>query len=287
MRTTSRARATSASVRSWSSYAVRSSSGVTADTLGRGSLIFPLLSAESTARSGDRTAHFPRAPSGDRAPADRRLSRRAAAGCPDGVLRGRPSGRRRDALPAAPHRRARPDGHRHRRRRARPGDRRLVVRRASARTTSPARGPRGLPGEVHVAGFSGSGFSAHASMCGRVSFHDRAPTALAARPSLVVVEGGLNDYDQPAAAIDRGFRDLMADLAGQRVVVVGPADAPVAARARSRASTPCLARLARGVRRPLRPYERPRPRLPRRPPPPRPPPATASSATPSPTASQR
>lgn len=84
-----------------------------------------------------------------------------------------------------------------------------------------------LPGEVHVAGFSGSGFSARASTCGRVSFHDRAPTALGTRPQLVVVEGGLNDYDQPAAAIDRGFRDLMADLAGHRVVVVGPADAPV------------------------------------------------------------
>jgi acyl-CoA thioesterase-1 len=83
-----------------------------------------------------------------------------------------------------------------------------------------------LPGEVHVAGFSGSGFSARASGCGQVSFHDRAPTALGVRPGLVVVEGGLNDYDQPAAAIDRGFRDLMADLAGQRVVVVGPADAP-------------------------------------------------------------
>lgn len=83
-----------------------------------------------------------------------------------------------------------------------------------------------LPGQVHVAGFSGSGFSARASGCGRVSFHDRAPTALSVRPALVVVEGGLNDYDQPAALIDRGFRDLMADLAGQRVVVVGPATAP-------------------------------------------------------------
>lgn len=83
-----------------------------------------------------------------------------------------------------------------------------------------------LPGEVHVAGFSGSGFSAHASSCGRVSFHDRAPTALDTRPGLVVVEGGLNDYDQPTAAIVRGFRDLMADLAGQHVVIVGPADAP-------------------------------------------------------------
>ncbi len=83
-----------------------------------------------------------------------------------------------------------------------------------------------LPGEVHVAGFSGSGFSAAASGCGRVSFHDRAPTALGVRPTLVVVEGGLNDHDQPAAAIERGFRDLMADLAGHDVVVVGPADAP-------------------------------------------------------------
>ncbi|HEU4336694.1 MAG TPA: SGNH/GDSL hydrolase family protein [Nocardioides sp.] len=86
-----------------------------------------------------------------------------------------------------------------------------------------------LPGEVHVSGFSGSGFSAAASRCGRVSFHDRAPTALGVRPALVVVEGGLNDYDQPARAIDHGFRELMADLAGHRVVVVGPATAPLRA----------------------------------------------------------
>lgn len=86
-----------------------------------------------------------------------------------------------------------------------------------------------LPGEVHVRGFSGSGFSAGASHCGQVSFHARAATALDVRPSLVVVEGGLNDYDQPARAIDRGFRNLMADLAGERVVVVGPATAPLRA----------------------------------------------------------
>ena len=86
--------------------------------------------------------------------------------------------------------------------------------------------PSRLAGEVHVVGFSGSGFSPRASGCGRVSFHDRAPTALAVRPDLVVVEGGLNDYDQPRAEIRRGFGDLMADLAGHRVVVVGPADAP-------------------------------------------------------------
>ena len=38
--------------------------------------------------------------------------------------------------------------------------------------------PSRLPGRVHVAGFSGSGFSEHASPCGRVSFADRAPAAL-------------------------------------------------------------------------------------------------------------
>jgi acyl-CoA thioesterase-1 len=86
--------------------------------------------------------------------------------------------------------------------------------------------PSRLAGEVHVAGFSGSGFSRRASGCGQVSFHDRAPTALAIRPDLVVVEGGLNDHDQPDAEIERGFRDLMADLAPYPVVVVGPADAP-------------------------------------------------------------
>ena len=42
----------------------------------------------------------------------------------------------------------------------------------------------------------------------------------------MVVEGGLNDYDQSAAAIEHGFRALMGDLAGHHVVVVGPADAP-------------------------------------------------------------
>ncbi|GAA2146861.1 hypothetical protein GCM10009844_23490 [Nocardioides koreensis] len=86
--------------------------------------------------------------------------------------------------------------------------------------------PSRLPGSIRVAGFSGSGFSERASDCGRVSFADRAPAALAGGADLVVVEGGLNDYDQSDAAITSGFVRLVRELDGHRVVVVGPASAP-------------------------------------------------------------
>lgn len=91
--------------------------------------------------------------------------------------------------------------------------------------------PSRLPGAVHVAGFSGSGFSAHASTCSRVAFADRAARALRRGADLVVVEGGLNDYDQPDADIRTGFARLMRELHGHHVVVVGPATAPSRARA--------------------------------------------------------
>jgi acyl-CoA thioesterase-1 len=97
---------------------------------------------------------------------------------------------------------------------------------------SAASWPSRLPGRVHVAGFSGSGFSAGASDCGAVSFADRAPDALGPGTDLVVIEGGLNDVDQPSAAIVSGFARLMASLSGvprRRVVVVGPASAPARA----------------------------------------------------------
>jgi acyl-CoA thioesterase-1 len=86
--------------------------------------------------------------------------------------------------------------------------------------------PSRLAGAVHVAGFSGSGFSEHASECRGVAFADRAPAALRGGADLVVVEGGLNDVDQPDADIDAGFARLMGELRGERVVVVGPASAP-------------------------------------------------------------
>ncbi|PWN01295.1 hypothetical protein DJ010_19225 [Nocardioides silvaticus] len=87
--------------------------------------------------------------------------------------------------------------------------------------------PTRLDGRVQVEGFSGSGFSEGASPCGAVAYADRAPAARAY--DLVVVEGGLNDVDQPRSAVRRGFERLMDRLAHDRVLVVGPASAPARA----------------------------------------------------------
>ena len=86
--------------------------------------------------------------------------------------------------------------------------------------------PSRLPGEVHVAGFSGSGFARGASSCRGVSFADRAQDAVRLGADLVVVAGGLNDSDQPEADVRAGFHRLMASVRGHRVVVVGPPPAP-------------------------------------------------------------
>jgi acyl-CoA thioesterase-1 len=83
---------------------------------------------------------------------------------------------------------------------------------------------------VRVAGFSGSGFSRHASRCGDVSFATRAAAA-GSDAGLVVVEGGLNDFDRTEEEIEAGFARLVAALAGRDVVVVGPASAPSRAQA--------------------------------------------------------
>jgi acyl-CoA thioesterase-1 len=106
--------------------------------------------------------------------------------------------------------------------------------------------PVRLPGRVHVDGFGGSGFSAGASPCRGASYADRAARAVAHHPdALVVVEGGLNDYDQSDRAVERGFVRLMRTLAGHRVLVVGPAPAPSRARAVPRVDA-ALSRMATG-----------------------------------------
>lgn len=89
--------------------------------------------------------------------------------------------------------------------------------------------PSRLDARVQVAGFSGSGFSATASPCPGVSFADRAADAVVDGPELVVVQGGLNDFDQTPQSIEAGFSALVAGLAAyspERVVVVGPHRAP-------------------------------------------------------------
>lgn len=104
--------------------------------------------------------------------------------------------------------------------------------------------PTQLPGRVRVDGFSGSGFSRDASPCGDVSYGARAARDLPDEPALVVVEGGLNDVDQPRSDLVDGFDRLLSELAGQRVLVVGPPPAPDRADAVP-AVDALLARLAR------------------------------------------
>lgn len=86
--------------------------------------------------------------------------------------------------------------------------------------------PVRLPGRVRVDGFSGSGFSVGASGCGDLSYATRAPQSLRTTTELVVVEGGLNDTDQPAADLEGGARRLLRILDGRRVLVVGPPATP-------------------------------------------------------------
>jgi acyl-CoA thioesterase-1 len=86
--------------------------------------------------------------------------------------------------------------------------------------------PTYLPGRVRVDGFSGSGFSYAASGCPGVDYATRAQSSVLKSTKYVVVEGGLNDYDQPMSEIQSGFRRLMQVLGDRHVLVVGPANAP-------------------------------------------------------------
>lgn len=87
--------------------------------------------------------------------------------------------------------------------------------------------PTYLPGRVRVDGVPGSGFSERALGCRGLSFAGRAGAALrATHPGLVVVQGGLNDYDVTRAEVRRGFRLLALALGDREVIVVGPTLAP-------------------------------------------------------------
>ncbi|KRA31215.1 MULTISPECIES: SGNH/GDSL hydrolase family protein [unclassified Nocardioides] len=104
--------------------------------------------------------------------------------------------------------------------------------------------PVRLPGRVRVDGFSGSGFTVGASGCGDVSYATRAARSLSGATDLVVVEGGLNDYDQSLADLEAGFARLVRVLDGRHVLVVGPPPAPERPRASVEAVDAALARLS-------------------------------------------
>lgn len=96
-----------------------------------------------------------------------------------------------------------------------------------AHLDDPAAGwPARLEGRVVVDGFAGSGFSTTASDCRNVSFDRRVDLALATEPELVVVQGGLNDFDATTEAIRAGVRRVLQALQGREVVVLGPPQAP-------------------------------------------------------------
>jgi len=108
----------------------------------------------------------------------------------------------------------------------------------------PARSwPTYLDGRVRVDGFAGSGFSRSAGPCRGVAYADRVAADLSRWPGRVVVQGGLNDYDVPAALIEADTRRLLTALAGRDVVIVGPVPAP-ARMAGARRVDAVLARLA-------------------------------------------
>jgi acyl-CoA thioesterase-1 len=86
--------------------------------------------------------------------------------------------------------------------------------------------PSALPGRVVVDGFAGSGFTRAASRCPGVAFELRLERALATDPDLVVVQGGLNDFDVPVGEVAAAARSLVARLDGQPAVLVGPPSAP-------------------------------------------------------------
>ncbi|KRB77968.1 hypothetical protein ASE01_07265 [Nocardioides sp. Root190] len=109
--------------------------------------------------------------------------------------------------------------------------------------------PVRLPGRVRVDGFSGSGFSVGASACGDLSYASRVERSLRRTTDLVVVEGGLNDHDQPIADVEAGAERLLDRIGATPALLVGPPVVPDRSRAAVQEIDATLARVAseRGV----------------------------------------
>lgn len=102
---------------------------------------------------------------------------------------------------------------------------------------------------VEVDAFAGSGFTATHG-CGQVAYGDRVAAAVSHRPTLVVVEGGLNDTRAPDADLVTGVGRVLAGLSGVDVVLVGPPLAPARAAADVRRVDAVLTRAAHRWRTP-------------------------------------
>lgn len=74
---------------------------------------------------------------------------------------------------------------------------------------------------IGMTGFINGGY------CGGQTFASRLPAVLASRPQVLVVEGGLNDYEADPADVRQAAAELLAAArAVPTVIVVGPPSAP-------------------------------------------------------------
>lgn len=79
---------------------------------------------------------------------------------------------------------------------------------------------------VYADGIGGTGFISPGP-CGGQSFASRLDRAIQRHPSVLIVEGGLNDVDTDPAMLSRAVRELLQRAAQvPRVIVVGPTAAP-------------------------------------------------------------
>lgn len=84
-----------------------------------------------------------------------------------------------------------------------------------------ARGWTVLDDAIPYTGFVNGGF------CGKQQFAARAAADLAAHPSMVLIEGGINDTDASNSEVTAAAASLLARFASVKtVVVIGPGDAP-------------------------------------------------------------
>lgn len=82
-----------------------------------------------------------------------------------------------------------------------------------------------LHATVIIDGIGGTGFT-NGGYCGDDAYATRADRVLSIEPDLVVVEGGLNDADAPPAEITAAAAEVLDELSGTPVVLVGPTNAP-------------------------------------------------------------